>query len=292
VEGSSRIGDTRQPGEGRSLLGLRQRPLHGGLRRLRVRLQGLVGNRPPRSQRVFRVEINGRRFKRVVFPDSLQAREVASRLALFGPDRIYPDLIYERENELWVEFVEGRPLAPTDPIDAALLDRLADLLSVLYLRDPRRVPTERTRFAHRLRTDLGFLRDVGVLGADLQQRLERFGRDAAPKQVWLGFDCVDAIAKNFVREPGGRLRAVDVESLAADQLLGTGVAKARLRWLGDQGGVLLDRLAERGAPDFRPALPFVELCFRAFWLKNAFLEGKRRFVDPGLLAALLGRGAA
>ena len=70
------------------MLGFRQRPLHGRLRRLRVALRGLFSNRPPRTQRVFVVEVNGRRFKRVVFADSLLARETATHLTTFGPDRM------------------------------------------------------------------------------------------------------------------------------------------------------------------------------------------------------------
>ena len=36
------------------------------------------------------------------------------------------------------------------------------------------------------------------------------------------------------------------------------------------------------APDFQAYLPFVELSFLAFWTKSAFLEKKRRFIDPEL----------
>lgn len=265
------------------MLGFRQRPLHGGLQRLRVALQGLFSNRPPRTQRVFLVEVNGRRFKRVVFPDSLLAREAATHLTTFGPDRIYPTLIYARENELWVEFVEGRLLSEIDPIEDARLAGVADVVASLYTRDPRQVPIEETSTAHVLETDLHFLRDVGVVEPQRHGELMGFAERHAPKQVWIGYDCIDVIRKNFVLEPGGRVRMVDVESLVSDHLIGWGVAKACVRWLGESRGGFLDLLAQRGVPDFQAYFPYVELCFVAYFLKNSFLEGKRRFVDPGLL---------
>ncbi len=274
--------------------GFRQRSLHGGLRRLAQALRGVRSRRLPRSQRVFLVEIAGRRYKRVVFADSLQAREIGDRLLLFGPERVYPRLIHERENELWLEFVEGRALSAAEPISDERLDALAELLAVLYRRDARLLPLEQTRFPHGLETDLGFLRDVGVLADDLERELVRRAARVGPKEVWVGYDCTDLIAKNLVVEPDGRLRVVDVESLGAGQLLGTGVAKAALRWpaLARPGAgepALLERLVQAGAPDLRPGFPFAELCFRAAWLKNAFLEGKRRFVDERVLGALLER---
>jgi len=107
--------------------------------------------------------------------------------------------------------------------------------------------------------------------------------------VWVGYDCTDAILKNFVWAEGGALRAVDVESLGADVLLGSGAAKASVRWLGDQRGKFLSRLKELGAPDFESYFDFVELAFRAFWQKSSFLEKKRRFVDPALFDRFLGQ---
>jgi len=265
------------------VLGFRQRPLHGGFRRLRVALQGLLGNRPPRTQRVFLVEVNGRRFKRVVFPDSLLAREAATHLTTFGPDRIYPTLVYARENELWVEFVEGQLLSEIEPIGDAGLRGVADVVATLYTHAPRLVPVEETSTVHVLETDLEFLRDVGVVEAKRHGELMRFVEENTPKQVWIGHDCIDVIRKNFVLEPSGRVRMIDVESLVSDHLMGWGVAKACVRWLGESRGSFLELLAQRGVPDFQAYFPYVELCFVAYFLKNSFLEGKQRFVDPGLL---------
>ena len=82
---------------GGPVLGFRQRSLHPWSRRIRDALRGRLGGRPPRSQRVYRVTIGGRAYKRVVFADSHQAGQVADRLRRFGPEGIYPALLLERE---------------------------------------------------------------------------------------------------------------------------------------------------------------------------------------------------
>ena len=90
--------------------------------------------------------------------------------------------------------------------------------------------------------------------------------------------------KNFLLDPTGRLMAVDVESLGADQLIGSGAAKACARWIGAQRAPFLASLRSAGAPDFQSYWPFVELSFLAFWTKASFLEGKRRWVEPAGLS--------
>jgi len=265
-------------------LGFRQRPLHPLARRLRFGMLGWLSNRPPNSKRIYLVTIGDQRFKRVVFSDSHQAEIFAARLEAFGPSGIYPALVLQRERELWVEWVEGEPLRRADP---ELLGPLADLFAVLYRREPRCVPIESTPFAWALQRDLRFLRDVRVLSEGAHRRLEEVAGKLAPKQLWIGHDCTDAILKNFVRDRNGRIRGIDVESLGAGQPLGSGVAKAALRWLGPLREAFLSALREREVPDFLPYFPFVELCFLAFWQKSSFLEKKRRFVDPALFLRFL-----
>ena len=267
------------------LLGFRQKPLHSATRRLRFRLLGLLSNRPRNSQRIYVVTVNGQRYKRVVFPDSHQAAKVATHLRSFATTGIYPNLILERENELWVEFVEGKQV---ESADATLVEKIADLFSVLYTRDPELVATDRTAFAHELRSDLEFLNSVGVLGDGVHGVLQKIAERETPKEVWVGYDCTDAILKNFVLDAEGRLRGIDLESLNGDQLIGSGFAKASVRWLGAHREAFLERLRERSAPDFQAYLPFIEMSFIAFWLKSSFLEKKRRFVDPGLFDRFLG----
>ena len=226
-------------------LGFRQRPLHPFVRRLRFRMLGWLSNRPPNSKRIYLVTIGDRRYKRVVFSDSHQAEIAAARLEAFGPTRIYPALVLQRERELWVEYVEGEPLRRADP---EVVGQLAGLFSVLYRRAPRCEPIEATPFAWALHRDLRFLRDVGVIPPGLHGQLDEVAGKLAPKQVWVGYDCTDAILKNFVRDREGRIRAIDVESLGAGQLLGSGAAKAAVRWLGPlRDAFLVKRLREAGA---------------------------------------------
>jgi len=275
--------DTRAPG-GLALLGFRQRPLHAWPRRLRTAALQRLSNRPPRSQRVYLVEVGGARCKRIVFADSHHAAATARRLQAFAQEAVYPELILERERELWVEYVDGTGVAV---VDDALLDAMAALLCVLMKRAPRRVPLRDTPWLANLERDLAFLARAGVLEEVAARRLAGRARERAPDHVWVGYDCSDAILKNFVWTPDGRLRAVDVESLAADQLLGSGAAKAATRWLGDHRSEFLKRLRDLGAPDFELYFDFVELSFRAFWQKSSLLEKKRRFVDPALFAPFL-----
>jgi hypothetical protein len=230
------------------------------------------------------VEVGETRCKRIVFADSHHASTLAGRLQTFAREAIYPGLILERERELWVEFVEGERARR---VDDALLDGVAGLLATLMKRAPRRVPLRETPFLPDLERDLAFLTRAGVLDARSGDALASRARELAPAFVWVGYDCTDAILKNFVWTPEGRLRAVDVESLGADQLLGVGAAKAATRWLGEHREEFLQRLKGLGVPEFESYFPFVELSFRAFWQKSSLLEGKRRFVDPGIFARFL-----
>jgi len=246
---------------------------------------GGLGVRPPRTQRVYVVRMGGERVKRIVFPDSHHAALAAARLEVFAPDAIYPRPLLERERELWVEYVEG---SRVERADAALRRELARLLAVLLKRAPRHVPLADTAWLAKLEIDLDFLRRVGVLERARAERLAARARASAPSHVWTGYDCTDAILKNFVWSASGALRAVDVESLGADQLLGWGAAKAAVRWLGPHRDEFLEELRALGVPDFEPYFDFVELAFRAFWQKSSYLERKWRFVDPALFEPFLG----
>jgi hypothetical protein len=266
--------------------GFRQSALHPLGRRARFRVLGWLSNRPPNSTRSYVVTIAGRRLKRIVFSDSHQAEIAAARLETFGPSGIYPALVLQRERELWVEYVEGEPLGHAD---REVVGQLAEFFATLYRRDPRCEPIEATPFAWALQRDLGFLREVGVISPGVHRVLDEIAGKLTPKQVWVGYDCTDAILENFVRDRAGRIRGVDVESLGAGQLLGSGVAKAAVRWLGALRDAMLHELRAREVPDFTAYLPFVEMSFLAFWQKSSFLEKKRRFVDPSHFDRFLGQ---
>ncbi len=272
---------------GRRLLGFRERPLHAWPRRLRAAALARFSNRPPRTQRVSLVTVGGAHCKRIVFADSHHAANVAARLQRFAHEGIYPGLILERERELWVEFIEGDRVRD---VDDALVTAMARLLATLAKRAPRQVPLRETPWLLDLERDLSFLARVGVLDEEKSHRLAGRAREIAPRMVWVGHDCSDAILKNFVWTPEGRLRAVDVESLGEDQLIGVGAAKAVLRWAGGRRGDLLAAMKDAGAPDFHSYFDFVELGFRAFWQKSSVLEKKHRFVDAGVFTPFLESG--
>lgn len=222
------------------------------------------------------MDVGGHLLKRVVFPSAHQASQVATRLRAFGGSGLYPELLLEREREVWVEYIEGEPVRAVTP---EVVAALANWLAELNLRAPWKAPLCETSWPHALRVDLDFLCDVGVLDPPSVAALAEFAERIAPEAVWLGHDCSDFILKNFVRLQDGRVRAVDVESLGTEELLGWGAAKASLRWLGPERERFLALLDERGAPDYRSYFAYVELAFVAFWTKSSYLEGKSRFVD-------------
>jgi|GEM_PF-2604783 len=170
----------------RGLLGFQQRPLHGWLCRLRFVLRSGFTNRPTDSQRSYRVDIEGRTAKRIVFSDSHAAAGVARSLRVFGPSGIVPALLLQRE-----------------------------------------------------------------------------------------------------REPSGRVRLIDAETVGVDQMIGTGVAQASLRWLGSRRDAFVESLVRRGAPDFRGYLDWVERSFAAFWVNSPFLGRKKRFIDAAVFDRFL-----
>ena len=263
----------------RAMLGFPQKSLHGPARRIRTRLLTWFGNQPPRTQGVYAVEVGGHKVKRVRMADSFEAESKAAHLRTFGPDGIYPSLILRKENELWVEYIEGEPIRT---VDREVLEKLAALFAVLYRRDPVQVPSEKTHHNHELHVDLDFLRRVGVLTDPRHRELDAMVDRLTPAALWVGYDCTDAILKNFVVCPDGRIRGIDVESIGAAEPIGIGTAKASIRWLDSQRDLFLDALAKNSVPDFRPYMTFLELSFTAFWLKNSVLERKRHFVNPGL----------
>lgn len=233
------------------------------------------------------MEVRGRTCKRIVFADSHVAARVARALSAFAPSGICPGILLLRDRDLWLEWIEGDPLCDLTPLSPASLDGVARILAELNRRAPHALALAGSEYAHQLRLDLDFLRDVGSLGpvqhAGLVERMQAW----APRRVWIGWDCTDAILKNFVREPGGRVVLVDAETLGEQQLVGLGFAKASLRWLGDDRDAFLARLAELGAPDLRDQARWLELCFAAFWVKSSLLAQKRRYSDPRLFERFL-----
>lgn len=255
---------------------IRQQPVLGSGRRLVNWLREHLLNGVGKSQRAFFVTINGQRYKRVVFGDSSQAAEVASALENCRDCVGLPELVLALENEIWVRFVVGRKI---DPALAADREALNDFFAALYARDPQLVDLASTPIHQRLLIDLDFLGDCGVLQPDRVAMLRARAGQLKPDQIWLGYDYVDPVLKNFVCNDQG-LFAIDIESLQPRVALGTGVAKSALHWLTAEREQFVDRLAERSKiPALKAQLPYVELCFLAGWTKRKLLTGKRARVS-------------
>lgn len=231
-----------------------------------------------KSQRVRFVTLNGHRYKRVLTSDAYVASAIERNLECFADTDYFSPLVMRYENEVWVEFVEGTRPQP----EAGFAGQLADFYATLYRRNPHYLAIEDTPFAQRLQRDLRFLNQVGFLDRDAYRDLQASARRITPRQVWVGFDYMDPVLKNFVvRTDSGCICVIDVESVFDGNLIGSGIAKAGVHWLQQElFETVRARLAGYGdVPDFFSYFPFIELQFLARWTKTKFLTGKRKFLD-------------
>ena len=263
-----------------SRLRVRQTWPHRPWRRITYWWSRLRGIRLQKSQVVRFVTIGDKRYKRIILRDSHLADRIRRRLEQFGETDYFPPLIAAYEHEVWVGFVAGEPLGPTDD---AQLAALADFYAHVYAREPRLVDLSETVFPYRLSHDLAFLRDVGVLSVKAHEEIQESLPHFAPKRVWLGWDYTDPVRKNFVvRRGSGVICAIDVEALEDDQLLGFGVAKTFVRWLEPQREAFLDRMRRGDAPDWLEHFSYSELSFLAAYMRMGFLEQKWSYVDSSV----------
>ena len=185
---------------------------------------------------------------------------------------------------LSAEYVPGRALNPRDGAD---LSALAELFAAFYSRS-RQVDLAETEFPYQLWADLRFLARVGVIDAGLHAALSELAQHRQPARGWVGFDYNDAVSKTFIiRDDDGRACAVDVESLQPDMLVGWGLVKAKVRWLGASTETFLEQVVDAGSPDFREYFDYLELSFLARWTKFGFMERKWKYVQPELLVGLM-----
>ena len=99
-------------------------------------------------------------------------------------------------------------------------------------------------------------------------------------------DFVDPVPKNFVIR-NDLLVGIDVEALKPDILLGTGPAKARLRWLDSTGDVLTRRLRDAGSPDLSSQFDYAELCFRCSYARQKVLQRKAHLAPASIFDVYL-----
>lgn len=267
-----------------------QHSLHSLGRRIGAAFRRTVQNRFVRDKRVQWIDMNGRRYKRLTLPGASLAEEITANLATFRHARVFPALVATVDAELVLEFVDGR--SPEGPFDATLADRLAEFFATLYGVDAFRVRTADTAFPDDLQRDLAFLRDVGVLDSAAHRDLAAAADTLAPAEVWVGWDYLDPLPKNFVVTHEGRLVAVDVEDLRSHQLLGSGLAKACLRSIGFPRERLVTAVSRACGLDLAAVMPFVELHFLAGWTKLAYLKGRSVLVDPALFEPYRAKGVS
>ncbi len=250
------------------------------VRRLRYLCSRAVGNRLQNSQQTLFTTRNGKRFKRLILRDTALAAEFEQNLEAFEGSPHFPAVAIRYEHELWLEYVEGSPITT---VDAALVEKIADFYAATYRHAARAVNLTETTVLYRLQRDLSLLNQVGVLSEAVHRNLSIAAEKLAPESVWIGFDYVDAVRKNFiVTHTDGLVCGVDADSLRQDQLIGTGVASALARWLGPFQNSFFQHLFRDGVPDFRPYLPFIELCYCAAWTKMYFFERKKNRIDARL----------
>ena len=239
-----------------------------------------------KTQRVYFVDINGHRYKRVVFGDSAQAAQVEQSLQQFAGSGYFPSLIYRHENELLLDFIQGEAFDPADRVQLALL---GDFFSDLYARNAVEIATDSSLLPQSLKTDLHFLRRSGVIDSSTEQRLQALGQRLPPDFIISGWDYVDPVSKNFLMIDSSagdrRMAAIDVESLMPAVPLGSGLAKAQMHWLDDEGlAFLLERIQAPVRPLVEKQMHYVSLCFRAGWAKRKLLQGKRNFIQRARLS--------
>ena len=102
-----------------------------------------------------------------------------------------------------------------------------------------------------------------------------------PGSLWVGLDHTDLLVKNMLRRRDGGLCLIDVESVVAGEAIGTGFAKACLRWIGPARDRYIEAVARRGdIPPFLSYFPYLEIRFLAAWSKRSLLLGKEKLVEP------------
>lgn len=246
-------------------------------KRVRALVSRLVGGHKHKSHALRLVEINGKKLKYVRMADSFRAADIEANLLAFGTSERLPTFVARKEDQLWVEFLEGRRPAQ---VDESFARKVAGFYAHVYTRGAHLEPTVETPFVAELERDLAFLRDVDVLDKQLADELAAAAKRLAPERLWVGFDYSDPVLKNLIlSERGDFVMAFDVESLVRDRMIGMGTVKASERWLKPFQDAFFDELRQADAPDFAAYYPFVELCFLARWAKRNVLAKKWHFID-------------
>lgn len=262
-------------------------------RRLHHAWQALLGRQRHKSNETRFVDYGGLRCKQVAFPDSAEARRVEALLREFQAPGLFPGFVFQLESTVWVRFVDGRAPRADNPQDVAAMGRF---FVGLYKARPVRCRLSETDLQPRLIAKLRMLGEAGRLDAARVAALEALAERLRPESVWTGPDYIDALAKNFIIADGSvgnragednSAVGIDIEAIRDGELLGTGLAKARHRWLGEAADPFLDALAAEGGPDLRSQYAYTQLQFLANYGVQNLVRGKPGRVRAGDFDALL-----
>ena len=250
------------------------------IKRIKYFISRLFGTRLQKDKGIHFVSVNGQQYKRLILCDSFLAVEIEQLLEGFSESGYFPPLVARYEHEIWLEYVDGRSVRS---VDEAFVTKIAEFYATVYRKNAVLVETKDTPFPNRLYQDLRFLQQIGVITQDVYRDLQVAVQACIPEQVWVGHEYTDPVLKNFIlRKDNGRICVVDVDGLAENQLLGLGVAKACVRWLGPYESLFFSTLAQHGSPDIQKYFTFVQLYFLGKWMKRAFLEQDWKVIDSTL----------
>ena len=256
---------------------VRQRRLEPFRQRAGRFIDGLLGRRWVKQQRVYLVEAGGVSLKRIEMLDSARAaqkEDILNRLAGTG---IVPKLVARHHRDLWLEYIEGTPVDVGDP---RLPDDFAALLAALYNSAASVSPTQGSYAPEAVSLDVDLLSRAGCIARSTAERVTAMLADLAPSSLWTGLDHTDLLVKNMLRRADGRLCLIDIESIIPEAL-GTGFAKACIRWIGPARERYAEALRRVGEmPPFLAYLPYLEIRFLASWSKRSLLLGKEKLVEP------------
>ena len=261
---------------------IRVRPANSLWQRLRRRWRAWRGAGMLKTHRVHILTIGRQRYKQVSFADTPRAEACAAALRALEPSGCFPALVRHHEHQVWTEFVNGHSPghSPGDAPDERAA--LVDFFVTLYARPAEGGAPDLP--AHR--RELEFLHSAGYLEpARLKAVAERAER-LAPANLALGHDYLDPVRKNFILTGAGAV-GIDIEALLAGQPLGLGLAKARLRWLGDDHARVLEALRARGHGDVADQFEFVEQLFVVRYFVDKLIQRKPGHIDAGVLERLV-----
>jgi hypothetical protein len=269
---------------------VRQRRLEPFRQRAGRIFDTLLGRRWVKQQRVFLVEAGGLKLKRIEMLDSARAAAKEDMLVQLAATGIAPKLVARHHRDLWLEFIDGERVDPADP---RLPDDFAKLLSALY-GSGATVTAPRGIYApDAVERDLALLVKAGALPVETAEKVGALLPTVVPSTLWIGLDHTDLLARNMLRRRDGSLCLIDIESIVSGEAVGTGFAKACIRWIDPARERYVDAVRRRSEiPGFLTYLPYLEIRFLASWSKRSLLLGKEKLLEPRLIDAWIERTAA